>query len=149
MTPPATGDLPDDLVTVDVAAARLQVHPKTVLRFIHDGRLRATRIGKAYRIQRGDLDAFAGVRPPDPSPPAAPRVLSVVDIDDVSPALARKFGSAVTNAMHSRPEGSADISAHVDYDTDRAHLRIVIHGEPTETANLLGLVAIWSAQLTP
>ena len=77
------------------------------------------------------------------------RVLSVVDIDHVSPALARKFGSTVTNAMHSRPEGSADISAHVDYDTDRAHLRIVIHGEPTETANLLGLVAIWSAQLTP
>ena len=150
VTPPSSADLPDDLVTVDVAAGRLQVHPKTVLRFIHDGRLRATRIGKAYRIQRRDLDTFAGVQPTANvvRRPAA-RVMSVVDIEHVDPALGRKFASAVTNAMHSRPEGSGDISAHVDHDTERDQLRIVIHGGPTETANLLGLIAIWSAQLSP
>jgi excisionase family DNA binding protein len=40
------------LVTVEQAAEELKLHPKTVLRYIHEGRLEATRIGKAYRIDR-------------------------------------------------------------------------------------------------
>lgn len=49
--------------TVDQVADRLGLHPKTVLRLIAAERLRATKIGKSYRILRGDLDAFAGVSP--------------------------------------------------------------------------------------
>ncbi len=60
MVTPANRLPHDDLCTVETAAAHLQVHRKTVLRYIRDGRLPATRIGKAYRIQRADLDAFAG-----------------------------------------------------------------------------------------
>ena len=46
--------------TVEHAARRLQLHPKTVLRFIRDGRLPAKRLGKAWRIRQSDLDALAG-----------------------------------------------------------------------------------------
>ena len=49
------------LLTVDEAAEALKLHPKTVLRHIREGRLEATRIGKAYRIDRSKLDAFAGL----------------------------------------------------------------------------------------
>ena len=149
MTSPDHAEAPDDLLTVDSAATRLQVHPKTVLRFIHDGRLRATRIGKAYRIRRADLDAFAGIPTAETAIRPDPRVMSVVDIEHIDATLARKFASAVTNSLHSRPPGTADLSAHVDYDDARAQLRIVIHGPPTETSNLLGLIGIWAQQLTP
>jgi hypothetical protein len=40
-------------------------------------------------------------------------------------------------------------SDHVDDDNGRAQLRIVIHGEPTETANPRRLIATWTAQVTP
>ena len=49
------------LYTVEQAAERLKLHPKTVLRMIREGRLKAARIGKAYRIAGDDLDAVAGV----------------------------------------------------------------------------------------
>ncbi|MGZ3314865.1 MAG: helix-turn-helix domain-containing protein, partial [Caulobacteraceae bacterium] len=49
------------LYTVEQTAERLRLHPKTVLRMIRDGRLKAKRIGKAYRILGDDLDAAAGV----------------------------------------------------------------------------------------
>ncbi len=139
----------DDLVTVDAAAKRLQVHPKTVLRSIHDGRLRATRIGKSYRIVRADLDAFGGVPVPSESPRAEARVTSIVDIEHVGGNLARKLSSSVTNALHSRPAGSGDLNVHVDYDEPRSQLRVVVHGSPDDTASLLGLIAIWVDQLTP
>jgi excisionase family DNA binding protein len=51
----------EELCTVGFAATQLKLHPKTILRFIREGRLRATRVGKAFRILRADLDAFAGI----------------------------------------------------------------------------------------
>ncbi|MDR7483341.1 MAG: helix-turn-helix domain-containing protein [Armatimonadota bacterium] len=47
-----------EILTVDQAAAYLQVHPLTVYRYIRDGRLPAARLGKIYRLFRRDLDAF-------------------------------------------------------------------------------------------
>ena len=35
------------LFTVEQAAQRLNLHPKTVLRYIRDGQLPATRVGKS------------------------------------------------------------------------------------------------------
>ena len=48
------------LYTVDQVAERLNLHAKTVRRYIRDGRLKAKRIGKEYRVARSDLDEFAG-----------------------------------------------------------------------------------------
>ena len=50
-----------ELYTVEQAADRLKLHAKTVLRMIREGRLKAVRLGKAYRISGDDLDAAAGV----------------------------------------------------------------------------------------
>ncbi len=60
-----------ELYTVEAAAERLKLHNKTVLRFIREGRLRATKIGKQYRILHSDLDAFAGVGSAREAPAAA------------------------------------------------------------------------------
>ena len=47
-----------ELITAEAAATRLGLHVKTVLRFIREGRLKAHRVGRQYRILKGDLDAF-------------------------------------------------------------------------------------------
>jgi len=44
--------------TVDEVATALRLHPTTVLRWVQDGRLKADRIGKGYRIRPADLEAF-------------------------------------------------------------------------------------------
>ena len=38
------------LMSVEQVASSLGVHVRTVRRYIHEGRLRATRIGRLYRI---------------------------------------------------------------------------------------------------
>jgi excisionase family DNA binding protein len=50
-----------ELCTAAFAALHLKLHIKTVLRFIREGRLRATRVGRSYRIVRSDLEASAGI----------------------------------------------------------------------------------------
>ena len=48
----------DTLYTVRDVAGRLGVHPETVRRLIHDGRLDAVRVGRVLRVQGESLEGF-------------------------------------------------------------------------------------------
>ena len=48
----------DRIYSVEEVASILQVHIDTVRRYIKSGALRAAKIGKAYRVQEKDLQAF-------------------------------------------------------------------------------------------
>jgi excisionase family DNA binding protein len=128
------------LVTVDTAAAELQLHPKTVLRAIRTARLRATRIGKSYRILRADLDAFAGV----PSVAAEqgatdPRVTVIVDIPDTDPDGVRSWGM-IPASLQGRGPGATSLRADVVYDVERRHLKVILVGSVEDTSAVLGLI---------
>lgn len=138
-----------ELCTVDAAAAHLQVHRKTVLRYIRDGRLAAAKIGKSYRIRRVDLDAFAGAPETAETVAGAARVTSIVDVPGVSPVLASKMAGAVTNSLHSGRDQRGDVHAEVVYDAEHRQLKVIVVGAIAETRSLLGLVQVWLEQLTP
>jgi excisionase family DNA binding protein len=46
------------LFTVREVADRLGVHPETIRRLIHDGRLDAVRVGRVLRVEGRSLDGF-------------------------------------------------------------------------------------------
>lgn len=136
-----------EFVTVAAAAKRLQLHPKTVLRSIKDGRLRATRIGKAYRIMRSDLDAFAGVPEPAISPADRATVTAIVDVPGVGHDIARQWAMKIPAALKGRDVGDVPMRADVIYDAERSHLKVVLVGPPDDTAKLLGAIRIWLERL--
>lgn len=47
-----------ELVSVREVARRLGVHPETIRRLIHDGRLEAVRIGRVLRVESSELERF-------------------------------------------------------------------------------------------
>ena len=49
---------PDTLVSVREVADQLGVHPETIRRLIHDGRLDAVRVGRVLRVHRDAVDRF-------------------------------------------------------------------------------------------
>jgi excisionase family DNA binding protein len=57
----------EELFSVEQVADRLGLHVRTVRAYVRDGRLKAVRIGKQYRIARADLEALTG-GPVPPSP---------------------------------------------------------------------------------
>jgi excisionase family DNA binding protein len=46
------------LYTVREVAGQLGVHPETIRRLIHDGRLDAVRVGRVLRVHAAALDGF-------------------------------------------------------------------------------------------
>lgn len=50
----------NDFLTVDQFAQVLDMHPRTVRRYIRDGQLKATKVGGEWRIRREDAEMFMG-----------------------------------------------------------------------------------------
>src|SRR5262245_58481780 len=94
------------IYTVDQAAEVLHLHAKTVRRFIHEGRLKAKRIGKEYRIMRADLAELAGTEHSLDHPPVARTrhvvASTIIDADVVSPELSDRITTMLMSAMNSR-----------------------------------------------
>jgi excisionase family DNA binding protein len=134
--------------TVAEAARRLKLHERTILRFIRDGKLKATRVGRGWRVQARDLLALAG-EPEAAAPEAAARVTAVVDIPEVAPELAMRWASSVTGALNGRPQARGAMRAEVVFDPEARRLKILIVGDPGEVADLLSLVRLLGEQLRP
>jgi excisionase family DNA binding protein len=49
---------PEALISVREVADQLGVHPETIRRLIHDGRLDAVRVGRVLRIHRDAVERF-------------------------------------------------------------------------------------------
>lgn len=127
----------DTFYTVDEAADHLRLHPKTILRFIRTGRLRATRAGRAYRILRADLETFAGVPPDLERKPAAARATCVVDVPDASPALHQYVARSLQAALSSRTTPAHPIHFETIFDPELRQLKLVIVAVAGDTAALL------------
>lgn len=126
------------LYSAEEVAERLGLHVRTVRGYLRDGRLRAVRIGKQYRITPDDLEAFVGAPVPDPPEVGRHRhvdVSSVVEIDAVSPRTAHRVSTLLT-AVRAEP-AEQPLRVTTLYDEERARLKVVVIGGLGDTRQLL------------
>ncbi|MFC4277600.1 helix-turn-helix domain-containing protein [Achromobacter aloeverae] len=123
-------------LTVEDAAARLRIHPKTVLRYIREQRLPAAKIGKSYRIADADLAAFAPTRATAAAPRSA-RATCIVDIPDASQALHRYLARSLHAMTAGRPARDAPMRVDLAYDPATSQLKVIVMATPADTAALL------------
>ena len=129
------------LYSAEEVAEQLGLHVRTVRGYLRDGRLRAVRIGKQYRITREDLEAFIGAPMEDTPEVGRHRhvdVSSIVEIDAVSPETAHRVSTLLT-AVRTHP---TDQPLHVQtaYDEERARMKIIVLGGLADTRQLLEYV---------
>jgi excisionase family DNA binding protein len=135
-----------ELYSVEQVAERLGLHVKTVRNYVREGRLKAVRIGKQYRISGEDLAALTGG-----SVPAAPRedadrtrhveVSSVVAVDAISRPDADRVMTLVMAAVNGPREDDDPMRVQTVYDEERGRLRILLLGGAQTSAELLRLVS--------
>lgn len=138
--------MPQELFTPDEVAERLGLHVRTVRSYVRDGRLKATRIGKQYRIARADLETFTG-QPAEPSVRDSVTrqrhvgVSSIVDIDAISREQASRVSTLLTRAIAHPREGDEQLRLQTIYDEQRAHLKIVVLGSLASTTSIFDLIS--------
>jgi excisionase family DNA binding protein len=127
-------------VTVEQAAEHLGLHPKTVLRYIRDGRLPATRVGKSYRIVRAELDAFAGVASGQPA--VVLRTTCIVEILSIAVEKAERLATFLQSTVLARRDEASPLQLQTAFDPIAGGLKVVLIGEPATVANLLEMLQL-------
>lgn len=126
----------EELLTVEAAAEALSLHAKTVLRHIREGRLRATKVGKQYRILRSDLASFAGAPVREPS---SARATCVVDLEDVDANQLQRLTAILLGARQGA-DHAQHLSIDVAHDPIRRSVKVIAVGSPGDLAMVLKLV---------
>jgi excisionase family DNA binding protein len=130
----------EDFYSIDEVAERLGLHVRTVRNHVRDGKLKAVRIGKQYRIAREDLEALTGraaVRRTRHS-----EVSSIVEIDALPREMADRVTTALMAAANSRDPTDAPLRIDTIYDEERARLKVIVTGGIATTASLLKFVEV-------
>jgi excisionase family DNA binding protein len=127
-----------ELYSVEQVAERLGLHVKTVRNYVREGRLKAVRIGKQYRIAREDLEAMTGR--PEPPPEPVPRhrhveVSSIVEIDAISPETVHRLTTVLIS-------GARGIRVECIYNAERAHMKIILVGSMETVASYFKLINV-------
>jgi excisionase family DNA binding protein len=132
----------DLLVTVEQAAEQLKLHPKTVLRHIREGRLPATRIGKSWRIQQAELDAYAGIATGRANDADDLRATCVVEFPGVSPEKAQRIATSLSAVGMAGQARTSPIRITTAFDPLAKHLKVVVIGSPVDAAKVLEMLAM-------
>jgi excisionase family DNA binding protein len=121
--------------SVEQVAERLGLHVRTVRGYIRDGRLKAVRIGKQYRVARADLDAFTG-RPAGADRPRV-EVSAVVEFDGIGAAAADRLTTLLVAGAQLQRGDAEPLRVQTVYDDARGRLKAIILGGVAATADVL------------
>src|SRR6188768_4071333 len=119
-----------ELFSVEQVADLLGLHVKTVRNYVRDGRLKAVRIGKQYRISRADVETFTGFPLPLTDNERARRqreagASCVVRIDAISAQDSSQLAASLE--AFARPDriGQDALRVGTIYDKDVGHFQIM------------------------
>jgi excisionase family DNA binding protein len=136
-----------DLYSVEQVAELLNLHVRTVRNYVREGRLKAVRIGKQYRIAREDLAAITG-RPESSFVRELVRrerhveVSSIVEIDAISPETVSRLANLLMAAANARGDTRDRLRIESIYDQERARLKIILVGSMETNAALFKAIQV-------
>lgn len=135
-----------ELFSVFQVAERLKLHVKTVRNFVREGKLKATRIGKQYRIARVDLEAFTG-HPVLPTKQETARrhrhveVSSIVQVDAIGPDASSEVANSLASYIYGRSKSEKGLRVESMYDEDIGRMKLIVIGDPRAVSSTLNFVA--------
>jgi excisionase family DNA binding protein len=142
---PSAAALTPALLSVERVAEILTLNVRTVRNYVRSGALKATRIGKQYRIGLADLEAFTGRPVESPDERALSRggrveVSSVINLEGVTPALASRITNmlmATANVLRSIEQ---PVAVSTTYDVQLDRMRVLLAADLKSTRDFLSMI---------
>lgn len=133
--------------TVDQISKMLDIHPKTIQRYIREGKLRANKIGKSWRVTGHDLSVFAeSAMKSSPAPAVSPEdrtvVSSVIDIqiDDFDDST--RIVNLLTSALNCKPQEYGKSAMHLQHLEQEDKVRITLWGNIRFMKEMIELISV-------
>ena len=134
-----------DYYTVEQISGMLNIHPKTIQRYIREGKLRATKIGKSWRVTGHDLSVFVeSDRDEGPSAGNRPALSvtssSVIDIRAAGKEEAMRIMNTLNAVSNVKPPEYGHSSIQSQYIEREKLVRITLWGDLRFMAVMLDTV---------
>ncbi len=134
--------------TVAQAAELLQLHEKTVQRFIREGKLTATKVGRSYRISGHDLSVYTGEEireSPQYTPESSeiresPLTTAVIDCFIGGKDQAMRISNTINAVMNSKLPEDGQGRFDFMYFEEELKGKIIFHGSPQLVSRLLLII---------
>jgi excisionase family DNA binding protein len=134
------------MYSVEQVADILGLHVRTVRRYVRDGRLRAMRIGKQYRITERDLRGFTGETVDETARAPHAHVSTVVHIDDVDRLTMDRIVTHLGAAAIGNSSPSTHLDLHSSYDESACRLTVFAVGDTESTAAVVSVIGALTRQ---
>jgi excisionase family DNA binding protein len=139
---------------VEQVAKMLSIHPKTIQRYIREGKLTATKIGKSWRVSEHDLNRFAKKANADSNEFEAvdearerTKASSVVDILVNNKDEAIRIINTLTAVMNMKPAEYGQASMHAQFIEQDNIVRFSLWGNIQFMSAILGSIEVYAEQL--
>ncbi len=138
--------MPEKYYTAEQAAEMMKMHIKTVQRYIREGRLKANKVGKSWRITGHDLSVFLeGERDEADAFSVAEskvQVSAVADILAASQHDAIRIMNTLTALSNAKPREEGPSSLTVQYLEPEHKVRAMVYGSIGYVRMLLDCIAV-------
>ena len=140
-----------DYFTVEQISDMLDIHPKTIQRYIREGRLRATKIGKSWRVTGHDLSVFVEsdgdeVLGSGNQPARSVIASSVIDITAAGKEDAIRIMNTLTAALNAKPPEYGQSSMQSQYIERENMVRVTLWGDIHFMAVMMDTIAALTEQ---
>lgn len=130
-------------LTVEQISEKLNMHPKTIQRYIREGKLRATKVGKGWRVHGHDLSAFlenTSTQNDHATTGRAIVVSSVIDITTNNIDEAIRITNMLTAAFNSKPPEFLKASMQAQYIEQERMVRVMLWGDIRFISLITGMI---------
>ncbi|NMS90682.1 helix-turn-helix domain-containing protein [Clostridioides difficile] len=141
--------------TIDQVAEILEMHHKTIRKFIKDEKLKANKAGKQWRISKEDLDRFMDVKSDKNNGlefklnsskelGCIPKinVSTVVDINSISNNEYSRLSNLLLALVNNPTSMSSGSTINLKYNENENRLRVMLWGDIKFIEDMLGSISI-------
>ncbi len=138
--------------SVEQIAQMLNIHPKTIQRYIREGKINAVKLGKSWRVSGHDLSRFTeGTTGQEenqtvPTGNVTARVSAVIDIEAGGRERAVQIMNGITALMNSKPQDSETCTMHAQVLEPSYTVRVTLWGGITEISVILNSLRAYTEQ---
>lgn len=142
------------MYTADQVAEILHLHPKTVRKFIRQGKLKARKVGKQWRVTESNLKHFIGDEIlPDAEDKEKPgleknrenkpkvQVSSIIDIYVNNIEEATRIANSIFALLNCKDPGYGNVRCDHLYREDEKKARFILWGTPRFMRDLLACIS--------
>lgn len=123
----------------------LNLHEKTIQKYIREGKIEARKVGKSWRVTKEALKRFMYVeRESDDITPSKGfntiKVSSVVDIEVTSTDEGIKLANLITAAMNSKHHDYGHTSLNIQFIETENKIRLMLYGNVKFTEDVMSFL---------